>query len=90
MSDATLTRDDNLFGYREKVRGFPMLSEPEKRDLARRWRADRAPRRWCALAGSHLRMVVPNEREHVASLTPVLVRDGLGPWLWPILTWRQT
>ena len=34
MSEATLTWDDNLFGYLEKVRGFPLLSEPEERDLA--------------------------------------------------------
>ncbi len=43
MSEATLTWDDNLFGYLEKVRSFPMLSEAEDPNRARRWRADRKP-----------------------------------------------
>ncbi len=78
MSDATLTRDDNLFGYLEKVRGFPMLAEPEERDLARRWRAERDPEALARLAGSHLRMVVKMAMDNRGYGLPVaeLISEG--------------
>ncbi len=58
MTDAALGRDDNLFRYLDKVRGFPMLSEAEELDLARRWRDGRDEAALARLASSHLRMVV--------------------------------
>ncbi|MEE8499929.1 MAG: RNA polymerase sigma factor RpoH [Kiloniellales bacterium] len=78
MSDATLTRDDNLFGYLEKVRGFPMLAEREERDLARRWRAERDPEALARLAGSHLRMVVKMAMDNRGYGLPVaeLISEG--------------
>ncbi len=78
MSDATLTRDDNLFGYLEKVRGFPMLAEPEERDLARRWRAERDPEALARLVGSHLRMVVKMAMDNRGYGLPVaeLISEG--------------
>ena len=78
MSDTTLTRDDNLFGYLEKVRGFPMLAEPEERDLARRWRAERDPEALARLAGSHLRMVVKMAMDNRGYGLPVaeLISEG--------------
>ncbi|MEE9208884.1 MAG: RNA polymerase sigma factor RpoH [Kiloniellales bacterium] len=78
MSDATLTRDDNLFGYLEKVRGFPMLAEAEERDLARRWRAERDPEALARLAGSHLRMVVKMAMDNRGYGLPVaeLISEG--------------
>jgi RNA polymerase sigma-32 factor len=78
VSDATLTRDDNLFRYLEKVRGFPMLSEPEERDLARRWRDDRDPDALARLAGSHLRMVVKMAMDNRGYGLPVaeLISEG--------------
>ena len=78
MSDATLTRDDNLFGYLEKVRGFPMLAEREERDLARRWRAERDPEALARLVGSHLRMVVKMAMDNRGYGLPVaeLISEG--------------
>ncbi len=78
MSDATLTRDDNLFGYLEKVRGFPMLAELEERDLARRWRAERDPEALARLVGSHLRMVVKMAMDNRGYGLPVaeLISEG--------------
>jgi RNA polymerase sigma-32 factor len=58
VTDAALGRDDNLFRYLDKVRGFPMLSEAEELDLARRWRDGRDEAALARLASSHLRMVV--------------------------------
>jgi RNA polymerase sigma-32 factor len=58
VADASLGRDDNLFRYLDKVRGFPMLSEAEELDLARRWRDGRDEAALARLASSHLRMVV--------------------------------
>ncbi len=58
MTDAALGRDDNLFRYLDKVRGFPMLSQAEELDLARRWRDGRDEAALARLASSHLRMVV--------------------------------
>ena len=58
MTDAALGRDDNLFRYLDQVRGFPMLSEAEELDLARRWRDGRDEAALARLASSHLRMVV--------------------------------
>ena len=81
MSDATLTRDDNLFGYLEKVRGFPMLAEREERDLARRWRAERDPEALARLVGSHLRMVVKmamDNRGYGLSVAELISEGNLG------------
>jgi RNA polymerase sigma-32 factor len=58
LTDASLGRDDNLFRYLDKVRGFPLLSEAEELDLARRWRDGRDEAALARLASSHLRMVV--------------------------------
>jgi len=58
VTDAALGRDDNLFRYLDKVRGFPMLSQAEELDLARRWRDGRDEAALARLASSHLRMVV--------------------------------
>jgi RNA polymerase sigma-32 factor len=58
VTDASLGRDDNLFRYLDKVRGFPLLSEAEELDLARRWRDGRDEAALARLASSHLRMVV--------------------------------
>jgi len=58
VTDAALGRDDNLFRYLDKVRGFPMLSQAEELDLARRWRDGRDEVALARLASSHLRMVV--------------------------------
>jgi len=58
VTDASLGRDDNLFRYLDKVRGFPLLSEAEELDLDRRWRDGRDEAALARLASSHLRMVV--------------------------------
>jgi RNA polymerase sigma-32 factor len=74
----TLGRDDHLFRYLDKVRGFPMLAEREELDLARRWRDDRDEAALAQLAGSHLRMVVKMAMDNRGYGLPVaeLISEG--------------
>ena len=78
MTDAALGRDDNLFRYLDKVRGFPMLSEAEELDLARRWRDGRDEAALARLASSHLRMVVKMAMDNRGYGLPVaeLISEG--------------
>ncbi len=78
MTDAALGRDDNLFRYLDKVRGFPMLSETEELDLARRWRDGRDEAALARLASSHLRMVVKMAMDNRGYGLPVaeLISEG--------------
>ncbi len=78
MTDVILARDDNLFRYLHKVRGFPMLSEAEELDLARRWRDGRDEAALARLASSHLRMVVKMAMDNRGYGLPVaeLISEG--------------
>ncbi len=78
MTDAALGRDDNLFRYLDKVRGFPLLSEAEELDLARRWRDGRDDAALARLASSHLRMVVKMAMDNRGYGLPVaeLISEG--------------
>ena len=78
MTDAALGRDDNLFRYLDRVRGFPLLSEAEEMDLARRWRDGRDDAALARLASSHLRMVVKMAMDNRGYGLPVaeLISEG--------------
>ena len=78
MTDASFGRDDNLFRYLDKMRGFPMLSEAEELDLARRWRDERDAAAMARLASSHLRMVVKMAMDNRGYGLPVaeLISEG--------------
>ena len=78
MTDAALGRDDNLFRYLDRVRGFPLLSEAEELDLARRWRDGRDDAALARLASSHLRMVVKMAMDNRGYGLPVaeLISEG--------------
>ncbi len=81
MTDVILARDDNLFRYLHKVRGFPMLSEAEELDLARRWRDGRDEAALARLASSHLRMVVKmamNNRGYGLPVAELISEGNLG------------
>jgi RNA polymerase sigma-32 factor len=81
VTDAALGRDDNLFRYLDKVRGFPMLSEAEELDLARRWRDGRDEAALARLASSHLRMVVKmamNNRGYGLPVAELISEGNLG------------
>jgi RNA polymerase sigma-32 factor len=78
VTDVTLARDDNLFRYLDKVRGYPMLDEAEELDLARRWRDTRDDAALARLASSHLRMVVKMAMDNRGYGLPVaeLISEG--------------
>ena len=78
MTDAARGIDDNLFRYLDKVRGFPLLSEAEELDLARRWRDGRDESALARLASSHLRMVVKMAMDNRGYGLPVaeLISEG--------------
>jgi RNA polymerase sigma-32 factor len=78
VTDASFGRDDNLFRYLDKMRGFPMLSEAEELDLARRWRDERDAAAMARLASSHLRMVVKMAMDNRGYGLPVaeLISEG--------------
>jgi len=78
VTDASFGRDDSLFRYLDKVRGFPMLSEAEELDLARCWRDERDAAALARLASSHLRMVVKMAMDNRGYGLPVaeLISEG--------------
>ncbi len=78
MTGVTGGRDDNLFRYLDRVRGFPMLSEAEELGLARRWRDGRDEAALARLASSHLRMVVKMAMDNRGYGLPVaeLISEG--------------